>query len=251
MHRPKSRVLGLIPAKGGSVRVARKNLRRIGGKALLQWAIDAGLRSGCLDRLVVSTEDKEAAEVARAGGAEVPFMRPDYLARDPYGVVDVCLHALEKLEAAGDSFDHLVVLLPTSPFRRAHHIAEALNRYIELKADFLMSVSQLDYSLLAAHTLRDSFMEPLHPEWIGRLGANAKKGELPELVKSNGAVTIVNVARFRTERKYYVYPLAAYPMPWPAGLDVDTEEDMLLAEALLTSGRVSVDDTRVGPGMQS
>ncbi len=250
MSPAKGRVLGLIPAKGGSVRVARKNLRRIGGKPLLRWAIDAGLHSGCLDRLVVSTEDEEAAEVARAAGAEVPFMRPDYLARDPYGVVDVCLHALEELEIAGDKFDHLVVLLPTSPFRKAIHIAEALDRYLELKADFLMSVSQLDYSLLAAHTLRNGFMEPLHPEWIGRLGARAKKGELPELVKSNGAVTIVNVARFRAERKYYVYPLAAYPMPWPAGLDVDTEEDMLLAQALLAAGRVSVESSGAGSGMK-
>jgi CMP-N,N'-diacetyllegionaminic acid synthase len=236
----KGRVLGLIPAKGGSVRVVRKNLRRLGGKPLLQWAIDAALRAECIDKLVVSTEDAEAADVARAAGAEVPFMRPEHLARDPYGVVDVCLHALETLEAGGDTFEHLIILLPTSPFRRASHIGEALERYCALDAKFLMSVTSLDSSLLAAHALRGDFMEPLHPEWLEHLGARARKEYLPALVRPNGAVTIVNVARFRAERKYYVYPLASYPMPWPTGLDVDTEEDLLYAEFLLSTGRAAV-----------
>jgi CMP-N-acetylneuraminic acid synthetase len=230
--------LGLIPAKGGSNRVARKNLRPLGGKPLLQWTIDAALRSECIDRVVVSTEDAEAAAVAQRGGAEVPFMRPQHLARDPYGVVDVCLHALDELESRGDRFDHLVVLLPTSPFRTSQHISEALRQYRELRADFLMSVTRLDHSLLSTHVLHGDFMQPLHPEWIGKLGARANKTELPALVKANGAVTILGVKRFRAERSDYVYPLAAYPMPWPAGLDVDTEDDLLLAEALLSAGRV-------------
>jgi CMP-N-acetylneuraminic acid synthetase len=234
------RVLALIPAKGGSARVARKNLRPLGGKPLLQWTIEAALGSQCLDRVVVSTEDEQAADLARSCGAEVPFMRPGHLARDPYGVVDVCLHALDQIEAGGDRFEHLVVLLPTSPFRKAQHIRGALERYFEAGTGFLMSVSSLDHSLLAAHVLRQGLMEPLHPEWIGRLGARAKQEELPQLAKANGAVTVLNVARFRAERKYYVYPLAAYPMPWPDGLDVDTEEDLLLAQALLAAGRASI-----------
>lgn len=239
--RPLGRTLGLIPAKGGSVRVARKNLRPLGGKPLLQWTIDAALRSECLDRLVVSTEDTEAAAVARQGGAEVPFMRPQHLALDPHGVVDVCLHALDQLESVGDRFDHLVILLPTSPFRTSRHISEALRLYRELRVDFLMSVTRLDHSLFSTHVLQGDFMQPLHPEWIEKLGARANKAGLPALVKSNGAVTIIGVQRFRTERSYYVYPLAAYPMPWPAGLDVDTEDDLLLAEALLHAGRVSLE----------
>ena len=231
------RVLGLIPAKSGSRRVARKNLRPLGGKSLLEWAIRGALAATCLDRLVVSTEDRETAEMARAAGADVPFMRPAHLAQDPHGVVDVCLHALDALETAGDRFDHLVILLPSSPFRRARHVVEALEQYRRQGTGFLMSVSRLDTALLSAHVVRDGRMEPLLPEWIGRLGARAHKSKLPELVKSNGAVTIVDVARFRAEKNYYVYPLAAYEMPWPEGLDVDTEDDMLLAEALVNAGR--------------
>jgi CMP-N-acetylneuraminic acid synthetase len=233
-------VLGLIPAKGGSVRVARKNLRPLGGKPLLQWTIEAALRSGCLDRVVVSTEDDEAAAAARSWGAEVPFMRPPHLAHDPYGVVDVCLHALEQLDAGGERFAHVAILLPTSPFRTSRHIGEALRKYHELDTDLLMSVTRLDHSLLSAHVLQGNFMQPLHPQWIGKLGARASKSELPSLVKANGAVTIVNVARLRETRTYYSYPLAAFPMAWPEGIDLDTEEDFLLADALLASGRISV-----------
>jgi CMP-N-acetylneuraminic acid synthetase len=238
--RSPGRILGLIPAKGGSRRVARKNLRELGGKPLLQWTIEAALASGRLDRVVVSTEDDEAARLARKCGAEVPFQRPAHLAQDPYGVVDVCMHALEELERGGDRFEHLVVLLPTSPFRGARHIGAALEQFARLQTGFLMSVSALDQSVLAAHILRDGFMEPLHPEWIGRLGARARKEDLPHLVKANGAVTILDVAQFRKVRTYYDYPLAAYPMPWLDGLDIDTEEDFLLAEALLAAGRVSL-----------
>lgn len=235
------RVLGLIPAKGASARLARKNLRPLGGKPLLQWTIEAAQRCECLDRLVVSTEDAEAAALARAAGAEVPFVRPARLAMDPYGVAEVCLHALDELEAAGDTYEHLVVLLPTSPFRTSFHIREALRLYHRAGADFLMSVNRLDASPLSAHVLRGDFMEPLHPEWIGRLGARTNQADLPPLVKSNGAVTIVGVRRFRAEKSYYTYPLAAYPMPWPAGLDLDTEDDLILAEALLGAGRVQLE----------
>ena len=237
---PGQRTLALIPAKGGSVRVSRKNLRELGGKSLLGWTVDCALSCEQLDRVVVSTEDDEVAQTALALGAEVPFTRPDHLARDPYGVVDVCLHALDALQAKGDHFDLLVILLPTSPFRTARHIDQALDVFHRSGADFLMSVTRLDSSLLAAHVMKDRFMEPLHPEWIGRLGARAKAGELPSLVKSNGAITVARVPRIRQERAYYVYPLAAYSMEWPDGLDVDTEEDLLVANALLDSGRVAL-----------
>lgn len=222
------------------MRVRRKNLRTVGGKTLLQLAIESAVGAKCLDRIVVSTEDEETAVAARAAGAEVPFMRPAHLTQDPYGVADVCLHALDALEADDDRFDHLVILLPSSPFRRARHVVEALEHYRRQGTGFLMSVSRLDHGLLSAHVYHDGRMDPLLPQWSGRLGARARQSELPKLVKSNGAVTVVDVPRFRAERTYYVYPLAAYEMPWPDGLDVDTEEDMLYAEFLVNSGRMAI-----------
>ncbi|AFZ50817.1 acylneuraminate cytidylyltransferase family protein [Dactylococcopsis salina] len=228
------KVLALIPAKGASQRLIQKNLRSLGGRSLLSWTVRVALASQCFDRVVVSTEDQKIAEVSSNLGADVPFLRPEKLAVDPAGVVDVCLHALEQLEAQSDQFDTLVILLPSSPFRAVADIKGAINRYLESKADFLMSVTQLEHSPLSSLILDETgFLKPLHPEWIGHLGAKAKKEQIPNLVRCNGAITIVNVERFKQEKQYYAYPLAAYEMPWLRGLDIDTEQDIWFGEFLL------------------
>ena len=134
------RVLGLIPAKAGSVRLPRKNIRPLAGTTLLGRTIHSARKSGICDRILVSTEDKEVADIAEGAGVELPFMRPDYLARDPAGVVDVALHVLDELESRGEGYDTLVILLPTSPFRRAGDITGAMERYLDQEVDFLMSV---------------------------------------------------------------------------------------------------------------
>ena len=106
-------VLGLIPAKRGSTRLPEKNIRPLAGKPLLHWTMDTARESGVIDRLIVSTEDEAVATVARARGAEVPFLRPPELARDPAGVVDVALHALQAMRELGAEFRTLIILLPT------------------------------------------------------------------------------------------------------------------------------------------
>ena len=99
-HQRAGRILGLIPAKGGSTRLARKNLRLLAGRSLLAWAVEAARASGVLERIVVSTEDQEVVRAARGLGVDVPFLRPPELARDPAGVADVALHALTAVEEA-------------------------------------------------------------------------------------------------------------------------------------------------------
>ena len=228
MTRP-GRVLCLIPAKGGSVRLPRKNIRKLAGKTLLEWTVACANAAGLFQRISVSTEDEEVAIEARRLGVEVPFMRPDHLARDPAGVVDVCLHALDEWAARGETFDTLVILLPTSPFRRAADVTGSMERYLESGVEFLMSVGREEHSPLSSLIMRDGLLQPLHPEWLNRTGAKAP-ADLPVLVRANGAVTIVDVARFRRERNYYAYPLAAYEMPWEFSVDVDTEKDFAMAE---------------------
>lgn len=228
------KTLALIPAKGASQRLSQKNLRSLGGRSLLGWTARVALATQCFDRVVVSTEDEQVAEEAKRLGVEVPFMRPQHLAVDPAGVVEVCLHALEQLENESEQFDTLVILLPSSPFRAVADIKGALDRYLESQANFLMSVSKFEHSPLKGLILDEAgFLKPLHPEWIDRLGAKAKPGEIPDLVRSNGAITIVDVKQFQKEKRYYAYPLVAYEMPWLRGLDIDTEQDIWFAEFLL------------------
>lgn len=222
-------VLGLIPAKGGSTRLRRKNVLALGGRPLLAWAGDAARASGVLDRVVVSTEDEEIAAMARSLGLETPFMRPNHLARDPAGVVDVALHALQTLREQGSEYRTLVIMLPTCPFRSAEDIRAAFALFCEKQARFLMSVSRYEHTPFAAMRLdQEGELHPYFPEYIGR-----KSQEMPAAYRANGAIHVLDVASFERARSYYAEPLVGYEMPWERSIDIDTEHDLRFAESLL------------------
>lgn len=227
-NRP-GKILCIIPAKGTSTRLQRKNVLKLAGKTLLERAFISARDSGLMDRIFVSTEDNEIANQAKLLGIDVPFLRPDYLSKDPFGVVDVALHVLDEWERLGEYFQTLVILLPTSPFRKAEDIHGALKCYMDKEVSFLHSVCSEEHSPLSSLILKDGFLNPLHPEWLNRIGAKVQ-GDTPKLVRANGAVTIVDIPRFREEKNYYAYPLGAYEMPWERSVDVDTEQDFLWAE---------------------
>ncbi len=223
------RTLALIPAKEGSRRLSAKNIRLLAGVSLLERAISTAKDAGIFDRIFVSTESQRVAELARSAGVEVPFMRPVDLAVDPASVVDVSLHVLSELENRGETYQTLFILVPTAPFRTTLDILDAWRYYRERRVDFLHSVVRETHSPLSSMILRDGLLEPLHPDWIERTGAKAIE-KPPILVRANGSVTIVNVARFRKEKTYYAYPLAAYEMPWERSIDIDDELDFKWAE---------------------
>ena len=234
------RTLALIPAKAGSTRLPRKNIRPLHGISLLGRAINRIQTIKFIERICVSTEDDEVADEARKFGIEIPFMRPAHLARDPAGVVEVALNALDWFEEKGTTYVTLLICLPTSPFCQVADIEGAIRTYIEQGVDFLMSVSKEAHSPLSSLILRGGRLTPLHPEWLNQTGARAG-ATLPNIVRCNGAVTIVNVAAFRRERNYYGYPLAAYEMPPERSVDIDTEMDFRFAEFLADRNPALVD----------
>lgn len=223
------RTLCLIPAKGGSKRLARKNVIKLGGRPLLGWAIDVARQCGLMDRIVVSTEDDVIAAAARELGADVPFLRPLHLARDPAGVVDVALHALTTLREQGDDYQTLVILLPTCPFRSADDIRNALQLFRQKNGQFLMSVSRYEHTPFAAMGLGgDQILHPYFPQYIGK-----KSQEMPVALRANGAIHVLDVAAFERARSYYAQPLIGYEMPWERSIDIDTAHDLFVAENLL------------------
>jgi CMP-N-acetylneuraminic acid synthetase len=223
------RTLCLIPAKGGSTRLARKNVIKLGGRPLLGWAIDVARDCGLTDRIVVSTEDEAVAAVARELGADVPFLRPLHLARDPAGVVDVALHALTTLREQGDDYQTVVILLPTCPFRSVEDIRNALQLFRHNNGQFLMSVSRYEHTPFAAMGLgADQVLYPYFPQYIGK-----KSQEMPVALRANGAIHVLDVAAFERARSYYAQPLIGYEMPWERSIDIDTAHDLILAESLL------------------
>eukprot|EP00831_Metopus_contortus_P066154 TRINITY_DN59033_c0_g1_i1.p3 TRINITY_DN59033_c0_g1~~TRINITY_DN59033_c0_g1_i1.p3 ORF type:complete len:201 (-),score=47.51 TRINITY_DN59033_c0_g1_i1:21-623(-) len=120
------RVLALVPARAGSKGLPGKNIKPFCGKPLLLWSVEHGLASSYVDSVVVSTDSREFAEIAKKGGAEVPFIRPEHLASDTAASIDVMLHTVDFLEARGDLYDILVLLEPTSPLRKPEDIDKAL-----------------------------------------------------------------------------------------------------------------------------
>lgn len=133
------RVLGIVPARGGSKGIPGKNVRPLGGKPLLAWTAESALAACRLSRVVLTTDDETIAEVGRACGLEVPFLRPAELARDDTPTLPVLQHAVAELERAGDRFDAVCLLQPTSPFRRAGDIDGCIE-LLETGLDAVVSV---------------------------------------------------------------------------------------------------------------
>ncbi|MBI2055590.1 MAG: acylneuraminate cytidylyltransferase family protein, partial [Candidatus Sungbacteria bacterium] len=124
------KILGIIPARGGSKSIPRKNIKELGGKPLIAWTIEAAKKSGVFDRIILTTDDSEIAEVGREWGVEVPFMRPNELAEDHTPTLPVIQHTLAWLED-NESYepDAVMILQPTTPFRQPHHIQEAVQLF--------------------------------------------------------------------------------------------------------------------------
>ncbi|NIA69027.1 acylneuraminate cytidylyltransferase family protein [Pelagibius litoralis] len=222
----KNSTLGFIPAKGGSTRLARKNVRNLGGKSLIAWAAEAAWDSGVIDRLVLSTEDEAIADQARALGIDVPFMRPPELARDPAEADDVALHALEALEDAGDTYETIVILLPTCPFRSAEDVRGAYELFTERDRPFVMSVAEFSHTPFAAFQMdAGAGLTPMFQQYLEQ-----PTKTLPKVFRPNGAVHVLDVKAFRTAGSYLAQPLVGYVMPRERSFDIDNEEDFREAE---------------------
>ncbi|MFV2053243.1 pseudaminic acid cytidylyltransferase [Aliiroseovarius sp. YM-037] len=138
----------LIPARGGSKRIPRKNIKDFCGKPMIGWSIEAARRAGCFDRIIISTDDAEIADVAKTFGAEVPFMRPDELANDFATTQAVIHHAIEWLEAEGGAPNALCCLYATAPFVRAEDISDAADLLTD--ADYVIPVTSFAFPIQRA-----------------------------------------------------------------------------------------------------
>lgn len=138
-----SRILGIIPARGGSKGISGKNIRLLNGKPLIQYTAEVARSAGLLDRLILTTDSAEIAEVARSLGIEVPFIRPSELAQDDTPMLPVIEHVLQFMGAEGWQPDIILLLQPTAPLRRTEHIEKAVNLLIETKCDSVVSVVEV------------------------------------------------------------------------------------------------------------
>jgi len=222
------RVLAVITARGGSKGLPGKNIRLLSGRPLLGWSVLAAATSRYIDRIVVSTDSEEIAGVARAEGAETPFLRPAELARDESNGVDPVLHALGELPG----FDWVVLLQPTSPLRVAEDIDACFDRLHAAGSSTAVSVCRAQESPHLMYRVTDSGRSslafPLTP-------TPTRRQDLPKYWVPNGAVYLARVDALLHARTFYTDDTVLYEMPLTRSIDIDTEEDFRLAAFALST----------------
>ena len=229
-----ARILGVIPARGGSKSVPRKNLHLLAGRPLVAWTIGAALAAASLDRVIVSTDDAEIADVARALGAEVPFLRPGALAADDTPDLPVFQHVLAELAAReGYVPDAIVHLRPTQPLRRPGEIDAVTRLWHESGADCVKSVRPVSEHPFKMYRLAGDRLAPyLDTEERRRRGPDVPRQSLEPVYLSAGVVDVIRreVVEANSTEGPRVVPYFADPARY---VNLDDARDFVLAEALM------------------
>lgn len=223
--------LGVIPARGGSKGIPGKNLADLGGRPLLAWTVRTALESGCLDRVVVSTDDPIIGAAAREAGAEVPFFRPADLARDETPTLPVIRHLVDELTTQGWSADFIALLQPTSPFRSATDIHACFDLQTRHQAAAVVSVVESEAHPAWCFT-RDND-GALHP--FLHAPSPSRRQELTPVFRPNGAVYVVTRQHLDSGGDFCGKGAMAYVMPPERSLDIDTPWDLHLARLIISA----------------
>lgn len=219
-------VLAIIPARGGSKGVIRKNIRNVAGKPLIAWTIEEAKKSKYIDRLVLSSEDEEIIEAAIAYNCEVPFKRPEALAKDNTPGIAPVLHTLELLP----NYDYVVLLQPTSPLRNVIDIDACIELCKENSSKVCVSVTEPDKNPFWMYKIDSSHrLSPL----IDMGTVPARRQDIQKVYAINGAIYIAECNWLKTNKTFITDETLAYIMPNERSIDVDTEFDLKICDLLL------------------
>jgi CMP-N-acetylneuraminic acid synthetase len=223
-------VLAVIPARGGSRRVPRKNVREMHGRPLLAYSVEAALRSGLFARVVVSTDDAEIADVARAEGADVPFLRSPDLADDITPVSRATIDVLDRLEKAGETYVAVCQLMPNCPLRTADDVVASHRQFTNQPAEAQISVARYGWQnpWWAMRREADGLLDPLFPDAMRQ-----RSQDLSELFCPTGAVWWARTDALRRAGTFHLAGRTGWEIDWTHAIDIDTEEDWSLASALM------------------
>ena len=232
------KILGLIPARGGSKGVPRKNVKLLAGKPLIAYTIEQAQKTKSIDRLVLSTEDMEIADVATKYGLEVPFMRPDCLAQDSSDTFGVVRHAVRHFEERGEIYDAVCLLQPTSPYRPTGVIDDAIREFLIQRPDSLVSVRRVP----------DEF----NPHWVFELDEKnrlrictgekkiiSRRQNLPPAYHRDGAIYITSMNTIKNGEDLLGNDILAFPIESPLLFNIDTIADWETADAFYQSQKES------------
>ena len=227
------KVLAIIPARGGSKGIKRKNLVPLSGKPLIVYSIEAALLSQRLTRIIVSTDSEEIAEISRIHGADVPFLRPAALAEDDTPTLPVIQHAIGIV---GGSYDAVMILQPTSPLRSSADIDGAIDLLAKnAEADSVISVVKVgDNHPARMKLIRDGWLiDPSFAEEI----EGQRRQDLPEFYLRNGAIYLSRMDVIMRQNSFKGTKCMAYVMPEIRSVNIDSDMDLILARAIVAEGQ--------------
>ncbi|NLY45153.1 MAG: acylneuraminate cytidylyltransferase family protein [Tissierella sp.] len=227
------KILCIIPARGGSKSVPKKNIRNLGNKPLIQWTIDEAKKSKYIDRMVVSTEDREIEKVCTSLGIEV-IKRPMELATDDSPTIDSILYTLDILEKDKKYYpDYILLLQCTSPFRTVEDIDKSIEALLNNESDMssLLSVTKEEYP---AWWLKEINEDGTLSDFISYDKQQySRRQSFPPLYKLNGAIYLCEINQLRKSRTFQTESSIAYIMDNNSSIDIDTEDDLKWAEYLI------------------
>lgn len=236
-------VFGVIPARGGSKGLPRKNLRVLGGLSLVGHAIASARETRTLSRFIVSTDDPEIAQEARRHGAEVPFVRPAGLATDEAGMAPVLQHAVRWLEpTVGRRPDLIVTLQPTSPFRTGADIDQTIETLVKAGADSAQTITEASYHPFFMSTLDSDRVIPLFADGHKFV----RRQDAPPVYQPSGAVYVTRYHVLMEQGRLLGEDNRAVVIGFESSVNIDTEWDFMLAEVILRAGRAPIPRARQG-----
>lgn len=226
-------VVAIIPARGGSKGIPRKNIRDLNGKPLISYTIEEALKSKYIDRVIVSTEDLEIAKISKSFGAEVPFLRPKELAQDDTPGIEPIIHAINYLlNDEKYNFDYVMCLQCTSPLRNSNQIDEAIDEIYKKDADSAVSVCESEVNPYWMKVIKDGKMI----DYISDNKFYARRQDLPTVYRLNGAIYIAKVGIILKNKNWYTDNTVPIIMDKISSVDIDDEIDFKFAEFLLKRG---------------
>jgi len=232
MIRPED-ILTIIPARGGSKGVPRKNIRELGGKPLIAYTIEAAIGSSFIDRFIVSTDDEEVAEISRRWGAEVPFLRPAEFASDTAKAIEVVKHALLEMEKLDNcEYKVIVYLEPPAPFKTSKDIDTCIEFFFKYNPASVISVNEANqFHPILMKKIEDNHLKPI---WKNEPEGVPRQMYSPTAYMRNGAVYVLKKENILND-VFYGDPVVPYIMPDERSICIDSMLDWYAAEAMIRS----------------
>ncbi len=222
------KILAIIPARAGSKGIKNKNIVDLCDKPLIEYSIQAARESKFIDEIVVSTDGSEIAEVSRAIGARVPFLRPKELATDKAKTIDAIVFTIDELKRMGEIYDVLVLLQPTAPLRTSEDIDAAIEKFFDKGMRALVSVSLVDDHPMLIRTIENNDM--LKP--LLSVNSTCRRQDMPLFYRVNGAIYVNRIEELSLETSFNDNTVP-FVMKREHSIDIDDPTDLLVAEALL------------------